>query len=319
MTARWIEKACVVGLGPHALTKLIPALQANGQEIAAVVTSQKEPPIAGARLFARLDDAVQALPLDVTFIVASPPTAHFAQAQAIVASGHDVFMEKPAFATATEVGVIAELCERKGVVLLEGFMHRYAAAYNRLIAYCHAHAGDIIALRSKFLIPEVRPGSFRDAAATASSIVYDIGCYPISLLCDLDVGPPDLEIRDVAHAGNQAKERIQIAGNAGPLAVDIEIGMVDAYANWVELERRNGETLRVQPFFYGRKGTCTLIEDGRTETIEDGNAFERMFRLTREELVLDQPERFRAMVSATRVLVGLGAELQLARRDAGRG
>jgi predicted dehydrogenase len=319
MTARWIEKACVVGLGPHALTKLIPALQANGQEIAAVVTSQKEVPVAGARLFSKLDDAVSALPPQVTFIVATPPIAHFAQAQTILASGHDVFMEKPAFATVKEVEAVAELCERHGVVLLEGFMHRYTTAYERMIAQGRTHAGDIVALTSKFLIPEVRPGSFRDDSATASSIVYDIGCYPVSLLTDLNAGVPDLEIADIAHAGNQAKERVRITGTAGALAVDIEIGMADAYANWVELTRRSGETFRIQPFFFGRKGPRTVLDHGRTETVEDANAFERMFRLTREELVLNQADRFRAMVSATRVLAGLGTELQLARHGSGRG
>ena len=319
MQARLIEKACVVGLGPHALTKLVPALQSNGQEIAAVVTSQKKSPIAGARLFSRLEDAVQALPLDVTFVVASPPAAHLAQAELILSSGRDMFLEKPAFVAFKDVEAVAELCERKGVVLLEGLMYRYASAYERLMAYWRAHAGEVVGFTAKFLIPEARQGSFRDDPATASSIVYDIGCYPVSLLSHLGGGPLDLEIEEVAHAGDQTRERAYIVGSAGAIAVDIEIGMSDGYANWVELRRRSGETLRIQPFFYGRKGLRSMAKDGRTETFEEPDAFERMFRLTREELVLDQPERFRAMISATRALAGLGSELQLARRQARRG
>jgi predicted dehydrogenase len=319
MTERWINKACVVGLGPHALTKLIPALQANDQEITAVVTSQKVPPVAGARLFARLDEACQALPSDVVFVVASPPIAHFVQAETILGSGHDVFIEKPAFATVKEVESIAEMCDRQGVVLLEGFMHRYTAAYERLIAYWRANAGDIVALTSKFLIPEVRSGSFRDDPAIASSIVYDIGCYPVSLLVDLDSGAADLEIADAVHAGNQARERIHVTGKSGRLDVDIEIGMADAYANWMELRRKSGETLRIHPFFYGRSGARTIVAADRSETIEEGNAFERMFRLSREDLVISQQARFRAMVAATGLLAGLGTELQIARREALRG
>ena len=319
MTGRWIDKACIVGLGPHALNKLIPALQANGQEIAAVVTSRSESPVAGARRFSRLDEACRALPPEVVFIVASPPLAHFAQAEVILGSGHDVFMEKPAFATVKEVESIAELCNRQGVVLLEGFMHRHAAAYERLVAYWRAHAGDIDMLTSKFLIPEMKPGSFRDEPSIASSIVYDIGCYPISLLVDLDAGEADLEIVDAAHAGNQAKERVRIAGRSGPLAIDIEIGMADAYANWVELRCGTGETFRVQPFFYGRPGARTVVAAGHSETVDEGNAFERMFRLSREDLVMSQQARFRAMAAATGLLASLGTELQLARWRARRG
>lgn len=302
----WFEKVCVVGLGAHARTKLIPALEVNGQEIAAVVSSQTGDPW---RRFARLEDAVVALPKDVVFLVASPPAVHAAQARTILDSGHDLILEKPAFATEADTAELCALAQARGAVLLEAFMYRYTDAYARLLD--HWRAGGIAALESKFLIPDVRGGTFREGQDIASSSLFDIGCYPISLLTDLGLDPK-LELSEIHHAGIIDHERLRLQNASGPVAIDIEIGRGGAYENWVRLTGRDGAVFQLAPFFYGRKGDKTL-SGAQSEVFADANAFERMFSLGRAELLAGQPARFARMIAAAAALEALGRDLEVAR------
>jgi hypothetical protein len=305
----WTQKTCIVGLGQHALLKLIPALQAGGQQIVAVVTSQEIVAIPGAVRFAKLEDAVAGLPRDIVFVIASPPAAHYAQAKTILASGHDVFLEKPAFVTTAELDEVAALCARNDAVLLEGFMYRYTQTHARLLDYWQAHRSDIIALRCNFLIPDKRPGTFRDGLDVGSSILFDIGCYPISLLFDLGLDHAQMRVVEGTGLGIPDRENLGIEGLAGQVRIRFQIGMGTPYENWAELVRRNGEAIRIQPFFYGRPGDKNVTIGLDTETITDASGFEGMFALTRDALRADQPARHAAMRGTTAILEELGQDL----------
>src|SRR4051794_10368864 len=94
------QRFCIVGLGNHALTKLIPAIIANGQQIAGFVTSRpNSADVPSGPIFRRLDEALSALPSDTVFVIATPPAIHFDHAMLAINAGRDVFVEKPAFVT----------------------------------------------------------------------------------------------------------------------------------------------------------------------------------------------------------------------------
>ena len=71
---------CVVGLGNHALTKIIPAIHANNQRLVAVVTSQASKGGLDVPAFENVHQALVALPPDTVFYVSTPPDLHFEQA-----------------------------------------------------------------------------------------------------------------------------------------------------------------------------------------------------------------------------------------------
>src|SRR3981081_110805 len=127
------RKFCIVGVGGHARTKLIPAIEANGQQVAAVVSSQAAKNFPDAAVFVRLKDAVEKLPRDTAFFIATPPPMHFEQARLVLQGGFDLFLEKPAFGPRREAEQVASLCERQPVVLVEAFMHRYTWLYSELL------------------------------------------------------------------------------------------------------------------------------------------------------------------------------------------
>ena len=96
-------------------------------------------------------------------------------------------------------------------------------------------------------------GTFRQAPDIGSSMLYDIGCYAVSLLFDLGL-PPDALVLDEVERPGGAEELFRLSGRIAGLDVRIRAGVAAAYENAVTLRRRDGGTTRYAPFFYGRSG-----------------------------------------------------------------
>ena len=308
------EKFCVVGIGGHARTKLIPAIKANGQQLIGVVSTQPAGGLPKAAVFSRLQDAVEALPRDTAFFVATPPAAHFDQARLIVQNGFDLFLEKPAFVTRRDAEEIISLCEQGSSVLVEGFMHRYTRLYSELLELWASSRDRVRRVGIKFLIDKMPPGTFRSESHIASSGIFDIGCYAVSLLSELGLGRVNLELSDVQFAGDPDKMRTRIAGSAGRITIDIDIGVSDVYSNCVCLEMTDGEAICFAPFFYGRKAERSIsISSGgnvRTRRFPDDNAFEAMLARPREVWQQDQGRRCLQMVEVAERLEALARGLR---------
>lgn len=300
MTNDRFRNFCIVGVGGHARTKLIPAIEANGQRVVAVVSSQPAKNFPGARVFPRLEEAVESLPRDTVFFVATPPSLHFAQATLVLQGGFDLFLEKPAFVTRREAEEISALCARQPAVLVEGFMHRHTWLYREMHEFWTASIGRVRRIEITFLIDKMPAGTFRLEPQIASSAIYDIGCYPVSLLADIGLGEINLEVSEVRFAGNPNKMRTLILGSTGATDIVIDIGVAETYANSVCLHLSDGETVCFSPFFYGRKGersiTTVSSDDTRIRTFTEQNAFEIMLARPRHAWLGDQGARLQQMI-----------------------
>ncbi len=318
MTTELWKRFCVVGVGRHAQTKLIPALLANGQQIVGLVSSQLPEQLPCGPVFASIEAALNALPVDTVFIIATPPTMHFEQVYTVTEAGRDVIVEKPAFVSKKEACEIAILCHDRGTVLVEGLMYRHTALYRRFLEYWDARRDQIDALDAKFLIPEVPQDSFRQENTIASSCLFDMGCYVISLLADLELSLDALHLTPVTHHWNGWDE-INIGGLLDDIKVRIKIGVAPTYQNVVEVCIRDREKAKFWPFFYGRPSERWIsIESHETiakETLDDADAFQRMFMVPRSQLVADQPKRLEQIIRVTSLLEALGRELFALRRQ----
>jgi hypothetical protein len=317
------ERFCVVGLGNHARTKLIPALLANGQHLVGVVTRGSGEQLAGVPQFAHLDDALEALPGDTAFVIATPPPLHAEQAMTVIDAGRDVIVEKPAFVTYFDAEAARARAAENGTLLVEGFMHRHTELYARFRSVWKEAREAIRTLRMTFLIPQMPAATFRQGEEIACSSLYDVGSYPVSLLSDLDLPLDALEIAAIEHPGDGAKEAIRVAGVLTDTTVDIHLGVGPNYVNEVSLETSGGETTTFAPFFFGRPGdrkvSTTLADKRREEVVPDGDAFRAMFEVSRRIWRDTQGDRARRLLAATATLERLGEALMRARRDAARG
>ncbi|MDZ4390687.1 MAG: Gfo/Idh/MocA family oxidoreductase [Gemmatimonadales bacterium] len=315
------ERFCIVGLGNHALTKLVPALVANGQEVVGVVTRQPGGISPPASAFSDIDTALADLPADTVFVVATPPSLHFDQAMRVIEAGRDAIIEKPAFLSGRDASEAIAASTRRGTILVEGFMHRYAALYRRFLGEWAAGGEEIEAINAVFMVPGMPAGTFRQKSDIASSGLYDIGCYPVSLLTDLGLPLDELTAMRVDFPGEVDREAVRLSGWLNGVRVDIRTGIDAAYANRVSLTLRGGEEIRFSPFFYGRAGDRTISRGsaaaGTAEVVHDADAFQAMFAVTRSTWLSNQAERNRLMVESARSLERLGEELAGVRSSAG--
>jgi predicted dehydrogenase len=320
MTNDRFRKFCIVGVGGHARTKLIPAIEANGQSVTAVVSSQPAKNFADAAVFVRLEDAIEQLSRDTAFFIATPPALHFAQAKLVLQNGFDLFLEKPAFVARREAEQATALCETQSVVLVEAFMHRYTRLYSELQGVWAKSRDRVRRIEIAFLIDKMPSGTFRSEPRIASSTLYDIGCYPVSLLADIGLGDAGFKVSGVQFAGNPDKMRIRIEGTADGIAIDFDIGVGEAYSNSVCLHLSDGETIEFAPFFFGRTAdraiTTSASGKSATRTLHDENAFEVMLARPRSAWLRDQAERCSQMIEVAGRLEGIANEVAAVPIDA---
>jgi predicted dehydrogenase len=306
--SRW-ERFCIVGVGGHARTKLIPAIEANGQTIAALVSGKLPENLPCSSVFRSLNDALANLDRDVAIVIASPPSAHFDQAAAAIDAGFDVIVEKPAFLTVKEASDVIARCAVSGSILVEAFMQRHTSLYSRIIDYCASN--HVVALDVAFLIPSMPPGTFRSGTEVGASGLYDIGCYVLALLDDLGLEMSGLDIVGVRNAGTMT-ELLELNGTLGGIEVNARIGVGPYYQNSVSVRLDSGSVTNFHPLFYGRQGIKAIGDTA----IEDGNAFEAMFKVPRERWLDNQQARFKSINAVTGKLELLAKQLAALRTAA---
>jgi len=313
------EAFCVVGLGAHARTKLIPALEANRQRVAGLVTRGVRTHLPDAAVFPDVETALANLPAGTAFVIATPPPLHLSQVLPILRAGRDVIVEKPAFASRGEAAEAKEAVVRSGSVLVEAFMHRHTALYRELLDAWRSE-GPISAFAAQFLIPEMpTSGTFRNAPDIVCSSLFDMGCYPLSLLSDLGLPLAGLEIAGVKHAGDPDREAVRLAGELAGVKVDLRIGVGPAYANRVSIQSGNGRSTTFEPFFYGRPGerriTVEAGSDSTERTVLEASAFETMFGVSRASWIAGQDARLSQMIEVAAALERLGGSLATFRKN----
>lgn len=310
-TEPW-QRYCVVGIGRHARTKIIPALLASRKEVVGLVSAQSPELLPCGPVFNNIAAALEALPPTTVFIIATPPAIHFEQVRAVLEAGRDVIVEKPAFVTAREAREIVVLCQSQGRIVVESLMHRYTALYRRFIDYWNTHRDRIESINVVFLIPDVPVGTFRQESTIASSCLYDMGSYAISLLADLGFPLEGLQLTHVSNFG-QEQEVINIGGVLNGIAISIRIGMASNYQNVVELTTRDAEIARFWPFFYGRPVERWISREFlgtiEKEVLKEGDAFQSMFMVHRAQWLVGQGERSAQMIEVTASLEALGHDL----------
>jgi hypothetical protein len=308
-TGRWIQ-FCVVGIGGHARTKLIPAILANGQTLAGIVSRRPAADWPGAHRFATIEEAIAELTPDTVFILSTPPALHATQAKAALLATRDLLIEKPAFITAADAHGAVLAC-RPGAVLAEAFMHRYTSLFERLTSCWKSQRDDVQAVEIMFTLSVLPAGTFRSEAALASSVLYDVGCYAVSLFDDLDLPLDGLSITEVRSAGIPNEECVVLEGDLAGIRVRAEVGVATEYENQVTI-RTAVETTRFQPFFYGRPGERRILREGLSEgrqSVIEGDAYRAMLQVPRSRWLESQPARLTGIQRVAKCQERLAAEL----------
>ena len=290
-------KYCIVGLGEHAKSKLIPAIKNSKNVLIAIVSSQSDLELKykGVSIFTDLNMAVKSLEKDVIFIISSPPSSHFDILKVILQNKFNAMVEKPIFLTFEHFKRIKAIGELNQVTFYECFMHRYGLIYKEFLQNYKINKSKISLIEVVFCLPNLPEKTFRDLNNITSSVIYDIGCYPISLLNDLNITNKNIKITHIENIKNLKKERFDIDVKSENINFNIRFGIDSHYSNIVSMKMNNGETIEFNNFFYGRKKEKRIVYKNkfseRTKVIEDNNLFEVMLKNSIEYFHISQKRR----------------------------
>ncbi len=296
-----MNKFCIVGLGEHSKNKLIPAIYESRNILRAIVSRKLglESRYRGIPIFSDLSMAVQSLEKDVIFIISTPPDTHFEILKVVLQNKFNAMVEKPILLSLQHFKIINDLSKINRVIFYECFMHRYGKIYREFLSFFKKNETKINSIEIIFCLPNLPNNTYRDQNKISSSLIYDIGCYPISLLNDLNINEKIIKIKNIYNARVLKKERFDIEVKANNIDFNIKFGIDNHYSNIVTINMSNGEKIQFEPFFYGRKKEKRIVYRNKIskkiKVIKDNNLFEDMFKNSIENFYITQKTRNKLM------------------------
>ena len=283
---------CIVGYGSHAKNKIIPQLIKNKKNILGVVTSKKKLPFLN---FKNLEEAILCSNKNTIFIICSPPHIHSKQSKKILNSGFNVFIEKPIFTNIQDLKKNIDISKKNKVFFLENMMFEYSKTFRKFLKTFKKERKIISDMELIFTIPDYPNKTFRSKKYNYSTNLFDIGCYPISLLNKL-FHQIDLKIFDIKNIQNLKKELIFIKNtNFKKIKILIKIGIDKFYENKIILKCKKNKTYIFYPFFYGREGFRTIKIKNKTRNklhiLKEKNSFINLFNNSNNNLRKSQHSR----------------------------
>lgn len=307
-----VSNYCIVGYGNHAETKLIPALKNTNKQIFAIVSSKKLLFQQNCKVFSNLDEALDKSSKETIFIISTPPQAHFNQIKTILCSKRSVFVEKPIFTGSKDVLFIQNMLSKGGLFVAEALMYKHTILYTKFIDYWNKNKINILKLECNFLIPSIPSNTFRDGFSISSSPLYDIGCYIISLLIDLNFQLDNLKIEEIFFKDSKI-EKILINNTSEKIEILLNFGLNKEYKNSIKLFSSKN-SVEFSPFFYGRQEKKKILYEANKNkkeiVIDDCNAFENMFNISKNNWLSNQEKRFINILKVNIVLESLSDQVE---------
>jgi len=272
-------KVCIVGLGTHAKTKIIPAIKSIKNSELAVVTSQKDFHDINIKKFETLNEAMSNLEKNFYFYISTPPSLHFEIARNLITNKFNCLIEKPIFLNSNELNEIIAIANYNSTYFYECFMYKHGKIYFEFINKFSEERNKIESLEINFCIPKIPDKTFRSDKNIKSSLIYDMGCYPISLINQIS-NKKNIKLISVDNYGNMGEEKFYVEGNIEDIDLKITFGVDKNYENYITINSKNGEKIKFEHFFYGRKSEKKIINTVSTKerirNISDGNLFKKM-------------------------------------------
>lgn len=131
-------KLCFIGAGFHASTNIYPSAVEAGADIQAIATRSIERSKAALLRFGSSGKAYENTQLMLQnedcdgVVVVAQPEDQTALALECIRAGKNVYVDKPLGWNAAEAAAVAEAAQKAGVVVMVGFMKRYAPVYMKL-------------------------------------------------------------------------------------------------------------------------------------------------------------------------------------------
>lgn len=217
--------------------------------------------------------------------VGSPNGAHAAQAQAAIAAGVHVFLEKPATPTAAEFDALVAAGRERGVVVFEGMRNVYDPGMARvaellpqigrvrLVAFGQAQ----YSARYDLVLAGETPNIFDPALAGGAA--FDLGVYPLSALVHIFGAPASVTGRMVTIATGADGAGAAVLGYDEHVA-QVSFSKIGFSNRPNEIQGETG-TIEIDEITQPRRIVVTLRDGSRTVHEVEGEANNMVYEVAR--------------------------------------
>lgn len=279
-----IKKICIVGYGPHVEKTIIPSLSLKKKNIK-IISSKIQ--IKNFDVFPNIKTALKKISKDYIIFNATPPKLHFETSKLILNMGFNLIIEKPICLNTKQLTHLKILSEKRGLFIFENMMYFYSKQFSIFEKYI-LDKSKINSIKLNFFIPNFNKDSFRSNTSLNSSLLYDVGCYPFSLISYLGFEMKDFNI--AYKFKKKILNYLKIDFTSKKIKFFIKIGFFYNYENFLELSYSDKKKVRFNYFFYGKKikkKNEIILPNLKKKIfiVNDYNVFKKIFNLDIKKIV----------------------------------
>lgn len=132
--------------------------------------------------------------IDVVYLPL-PNNIHAGWIKKAAKAGKHVLCEKPITKNQEELQEVIDICNENDVILMEAFAYLHSPIIKEIKQVIKdGEIGDVTFIEATFLTPTPPPENIRMRKETLGGSIYDLGCYPVSLILNfLDKKPIDVK------------------------------------------------------------------------------------------------------------------------------
>ena len=300
---------CIIGVGRHARKKLIPSIKLIKNYKLVTVTRNINNIIDGVKNYNDVKSALKYLDHNFIFIISTPPFTHYKILKILLSYRVKVFVEKPIVVRSTQLNKIIKLSKFSNSLFYEIFPYKLSKIYKYLLNDYKKNENSIKNININFLIPSIPVDSFRKLNRIIDSSLYDIGCYPISLLVDMGFKFKKCKLK-IFYPKDIFKELMVIEFFEKNIKITIKFGIDKFYQNNVSFLTYNNYKYSYNNFFYAfpKNKSIDIFKNDilhKNKLIKDNNLFTELFTKNSAFFKLNQKTIFNNMLNTVKILENL--------------
>ncbi len=283
------KKICIVGYGSHVKKTIIPSLNLDDKNIK-IITRKN---VNNFETFSNIKIALKKLSKDYIFFNSTPPKFHYLTTKLILTSGFNVIVEKPLCLNVYQLEKLGSIAKNKKLFMFENMMYLYSNQFNFLKKLLNKKK--IQKIDIKFSIPNFSKKSFRIENNLHSSILYDMGCYPFSLISYFGFNNKKFKVS--YKTKNRKLNYINILFKSKNIKFEITFSIFQKYENYVRVNFKDNSTYQLNHIFYGKKiQKKTLLyklnKKIKILKINEKNLFKEIFNYSNKKLFILSKAQF---------------------------
>jgi predicted dehydrogenase len=280
-----IKKICFVGYSPHVEKTIIPSISLDKKNIK-IISSKSS--IKNFDTFPDIKSALKIISKDYVIYNATPPKLHFVTSKLILNMGFNLIVEKPICLNIYQLNKLKILAEKRRLFIFENMMYFYSNQFSLFKKYINKK-NKIKHIELNFSIPSFRKDSFRSNSDIDSSLLYDVACYPFSLISYLGYVIRNFNIS--YKFKNGIFNYLNINFVSKNIKFYVKVSFFKKYENYAKIYFTDDSSIQFDHFFYGKKiikNNIKIISKFKRKNflINDCNVFSKIFSFNKKKIYL---------------------------------